>query len=117
LAERVDDADEREDTEAKREGIADVLIAHCKEVLVRDPASREDIPIADEGGPMTFGKPLAAAMHLDAETARGVVLEIFSPKDENGVRSHPDAIAPHMEAIFAWRQGREDEISKDLLGK
>jgi hypothetical protein len=118
LAERVDDAEERNDTEGFREGIADVLIAHCREVQVRLPSTGEFVPIADKGGPMTFGKPLAEAMHLDADTARGVVLEIFSPKDEEtGVRTQPDAIAPHMQAIFAWRQGREEEISKDLLGK
>jgi len=118
LAERVDDAEERKDTEGMREGIADILIAHCKEVQVRIPGTGEFEAIADKGGPMTFGRPLAEAMRLDADTARGVVLEIFSPKDEEtGVRSQPDAIAPHMEAIFAWRQGREDEISRDLLGK
>jgi hypothetical protein len=119
LAERYRRASERDDAEGEREAIANILIAHCERIFVREPGEEEWLLLENEHGPLRFDRYLAEALGLDAATAVEVVLEVFSPKKEGDKerRCQPDAIAPHMEAIFAWRQGQEDRISSSLLGE
>lgn len=116
LAKRFERARKRDDTAGERESGADILIKHCERIYVREPGADEFVELEENGDPFRFDKRLAPLLGLGSETAREVVLDVFSPS--NGPRRrHPDAIAPHIEAIFAWRQGREEEIDKRLLGE
>lgn len=116
LAKRFERARNRDDTAGERESGADILIKHCERIYVREPGAEKFEVLEESGDPFRFDKRLAPLLGLESETAREVVLDVFSPS-EGPRRRHPDAIAPHIEAIFAWRQGREEEIDKRLLGE
>ncbi|HVQ60377.1 MAG TPA: hypothetical protein VMS60_15865 [Solirubrobacterales bacterium] len=119
LAKRYQRANERDDVEGEREAISNILIAHCERIFVRESGVEEWLLLEKGNGPLRFDRQLAEVLELAAETAVETVLEVFSPKKEGeeNKRCQPDAIAPHMEAIFAWRQGQEDRISDALLGE
>ena len=119
LAERYRRASERDDAEGEREAIANILIAHCERIFVREPGAEDWLLLQNENGPIRFDRYLAEALGLGADKSVEVVLEVFSPQKEGEKerRCQPDAIAPHMEAIFAWRQGQEDRINAALVGE
>lgn len=117
LAKQFERAKHRDDMEGEREAIANLLIAHCDRIFVREPDTDEFMLLEENNDPLKFERRLAALLGLSAERAREVVLDVFSPRKDENRRCQPDAIAPHMEAIFAWRQGREDEINQALLGE
>jgi hypothetical protein len=116
MAKRFERARNRDDTQGERESGADILIKHCERIYVREPGAEEFQELEENGDPFRFDKRLGALLGLGSETAREVVLDVFSPS-QGPRRRHPDAIAPHIEAIFAWRQGREEEIDRRLLGE
>ena|SRR4249920_2725535 len=116
LAKRFERAKSREDAKGQRESGADMLIKHCERIFVRDSSEDEFQVLEENGDPFRFDKRLAPLLGLESESAREVVLDLFSPSDGTR-RRHPDAIAPHIEAIFSWRQGREEEIDRRLLGE
>jgi hypothetical protein len=115
-AKRVRRAEEREDVEGRRESMADVLILHCDRIYVRESDDAPFQELEQHGEPLKFESRLASLLDVGVDTARAVVLEVFSPK-EDGRRRQPDAIALHVNAIFSWREGRENEIDEALLGE
>jgi hypothetical protein len=115
-AKRFRRAQQREDIEGERESMADVLIAHCDRIYVRESEDAPYQELEQNGDPLKFESRLAKLLDLDAETARLVVLDVFSPKEGNR-RRQPDAVALHVNAIFAWREGRQGDISETLLGE
>lgn len=116
MAKRFQKARRRDDTQGERESGADILIKHCERIFVREPDQEEFVELEEGGDPFRFDKRLGSLLGLPGETAREVVLDVFSPSDGRR-RRNPDAIAPHIEAIFAWRQGRSEEIDRSLLGE
>lgn len=119
LANKLERAKTQGDPEAEREAIAGILVAHCDRIYVREPESESWLVLEDDDGPLRFERRLVAILGLEGtlQKAKEVVLEVFSPKKDENLRCQPDAIAPHMNAIFAWRQGRVNEINGALLGE
>lgn len=116
MAKRFQSARRRDDTQGERESGADILIKHCERIFVREPGQEKFVELEEDGDPFRFDKRLGNLLGLAGESAREVVLDVFSPSDGTR-RRNPDAIAPHIESIFAWRQGRADEIDRSLLGE
>jgi hypothetical protein len=119
FAKRLERARNNDDTKAERDSGADILIQHCDRIYVREDEDSPWLLLEDQkAGPLRFGKRTAELLGLAANTARETVLDVFSPPAEDGtIRRNPDAIVPHINAIFAWRQGRQEDIDRALLGE
>lgn len=94
---------------------ADILIQACDAVLVEDGGTLK--PIGDVAGietaaddPVKFDSRLAEILELEADTAREVVHEVFSPKGRRDL-TYPG----HAAALVSWMQGNEEEIDQSLL--
>jgi hypothetical protein len=118
LAKKLEKARNNEDTAAERDTGADILIKHADKIYVRETDESPWLLLEDKNGPFRFERRLGDVLGLDAKTARETVLDVFSPPADDGTkRRNPDSIVPHINAIFAWRQGRQDDIDRALLGE
>lgn len=118
LAKKLEKARNNEDTKAERDTGADILIKHCERIWVREDDESPWLVLEDGNGPLRFSRPLAELLGLESKSARETVLDVFSPAADDGTRRrNPDSIVPHINAIFAWRQGRQDDIDRALLGE
>jgi len=98
---------------------ADLLVEACYAILVRVTDGGEFEELVDNGGRrVRFDAQFAEMMGLSGvEEARQIVLEVFSPEGDDGLRRNPDAITDHLNAIGFWRKGRLHEIDQGLLGE
>jgi hypothetical protein len=98
---------------------ADLLVEACHAILVRveDGGDFEEL-VGDGERPVRFDAQFAELMGLsDVDESRQIVLEVFSPEGDDGLRRNPDAITDHLNAIGLWRKGRLHEIDQGLLGE
>lgn len=95
----------------------DFLIAACKVIEVRGEDGKFEDLVDDQDQPVRFEASLAEFLGFEAETAKEIVLETFSPEGEDSLRRNPDAPMDHFQAIALWRRGRVHEIDSDLLGE
>jgi hypothetical protein len=116
LAKKFEQARRVDTKKADREQGADILIKHCERIYVREGDGDWQL-LEENNDPYRFDKRLGGLLELESNTAREVVLDVFSPVDDKGKRRHPDAIGQHVESIFAWRAGRRDDIDRQLLGE
>lgn len=86
---------------------ADVVIAACRDVLVRDDGE-DDLHGIDPEGPVRFGPELADLIGADAKTARGVVEWLF-PSEW--------AVAAHATELITWTQNAAREDNDTLAGR
>lgn len=119
LTKAVERANEKEDTAGERRATANVLVKHHDMIFVRESGDEEFILLEEGDGPIRFGREIVRVLGLSdtVDTATMAVIETFSPIDEKGRRTQPDAMATHMQAIVAWRQGRMEDINKAVLGE
>ena len=90
----------------------DLVIAATECLLARNEAGDLE-PLTDETGrPLKFEPELAAALEVDAQTARQTATAFFSPQDR-----FPLALSGHANALLSWMRGRGKEIDLELLGK
>jgi len=101
---------------------ADLLVKSCRAILVRVADDKPFEELVDEHHrPVRFDANFAEFMGLDDDDVEGeavkILLEVFSPKGEDGERRNPDAPLDHLNAIGLWRKGRVHEIDQALLGE
>lgn len=107
---------------------ADMLVAMCDRVFVREP-EQEDAAwqvLEDETGPVRFEGRFAAILKQAGATindtrARETVLDFFSPREDpsnpTSPRTQPQAIEAHTNALVLWHRGQKESISRRLLGE
>lgn len=84
----------------------DVVIAACRDVLVRDDAG--ELEGVNPDGPVQFGPELAALLGAEATTARGVVEWMF-PSEW--------AVASHAGELVNWTRDADREDNETLVGE
>jgi len=91
----------------------DLLTESCVTMLYRDEPDQIFEPLEDDAGkPITYSPALAELLGFEANTAREVVLGVFSP---DGVKDLSPLV--HGNALSEWMQGNDDRINRSLLGK
>lgn len=89
----------------------DVLVAACREVMVRLNVDDELQP-ADEDEPMRVDERLAVSLGLTGRSAREVMRELYS-----SVPSPELAIVAESNAYYEWASAANDEIDSTFLGE
>jgi hypothetical protein len=99
------------------DAVADFIIAACDAIMVRVGDGFE-VLVDENDQKVRFDNRLAEVLGIgEVDEARKIVLETFSPEGEDGLRRNPDAMIDQVEAVIAWRKGREYEIDSALLGE
>ncbi len=107
---------------------ADMLVAMCDRIEVRDPAdeSAKWQVLEDEAGPVRFEGRFAtilpqAGAKVGGARAKEIVLDFFSPREDpenpTSPRTQPQAIEAHTNALVLWHRGQKESISRRLLGE
>lgn len=129
LARKIEDVQRGEDSGplALLYANADVLVALCDRIFVRDPDGDGDWEsLEDKDGPVRFEARFAAIMaetglKIDDRRAREVVLDFFSPLEDPdnpaSPRQQPGATESHVSAITSWQDGEKERIPARLLGE
>jgi hypothetical protein len=91
----------------------DVMIAACDAIVWRDePVGDFTVVTDDDDQPIRFDVRLAEWLGFEAQTAREVVREVFSPEG-----SKPVSPSVHGDAVAEWMRGNDASINRALLGK
>jgi hypothetical protein len=85
----------------------DVVIAACRDVLIREDDD-DELHGIDPEGPITFGPELAELIGADATSARAVVEWLF-PSEW--------AVGAHAGELIAWTQAAGREDAEQLAGE
>lgn len=90
---------------AKRKGArasnAELLVAACREVLIRDDESGELVPAREadgQPGPIRFDGRLADLFAIQADTQRDVVIRMYADDI---------AVGAHAKRVFDWQTGAD----------
>jgi len=107
---------------------ADMLVAMCDRIYVREPEQENPAwqVLEDETGPVRFEARFAAILRQAGATvgdtrAKETVLDFFSPREDptnpTSPRTQPQAIEAHTNALVLWHRGQKESISRRLLGE
>lgn len=127
LGRRIEDAQRGEGLGAALDLEADILIRMCDRILVRNPDTDTEQELADDKGPVRFEGRLADILSqagvkfTNDRLARAVVLDLFCPRedptDPTSLRTQPQAMELHTDAILKWHRGEKENIARRLLGE
>jgi len=127
-AQRIEDAQRSGDrgSAASMEIDAQLLVAMCAQIYVRDPEVDDWVVLEDKDGPVRLESRFAqylrqAGVKVNDVRARDVALDFFSPREDQdnpqSARVHPQAMEAHTNAIVLWHRGEKKSISRRLLGE
>lgn len=89
-----------------------LLVDCCEEILVRETPDGELEPINPDGSVTTFSTgDLHTMLGCQAETAKEEVIALFSPSGVN-----PGAFNTHVQQVFGWLQGANEEEESEFKG-